>query len=78
MIHKKIIKPVAHVSLNIVDIRRVTDTVSIHIINPNGTIEKRKDNSIPLREPGKENTVKQEWQWYFDDFQDKDVITLCK
>ncbi len=76
-IHQKPVRPSAHVSVTIHDSIRISESLSIVITHANGTVERQESKPEPLPPPNKIETPA-EWRWYFDEFPDKDVVTLCK
>jgi len=76
-IHQEPIRPRAHVFVSITDHINVTDSVSVHVIRADGTIERHNSTPSPPPAPNEtESTV--EWRWYFDEIPNIDVIEVCR
>ena len=76
-IHRKSIDPRAYVDLRISEHIHASESISIDIIYPDGSTEKKVSKPEPRPKPAK-TEVKKEWRWYFEDMPDKDIINVCK
>lgn len=80
-IHQKPVKPAAHVKVTASATVGINVSASAIVTRANGTVEKIGPEPKPKLElksaPVKPETVT-EWQWYFHEIKDKDVVTLCK
>ena len=78
-IHKKPVKPSAHIKGTAKVSIGISVSASAVVTRANGTVEKigSEPKPEPKSAPAKtEATV--EWQWYFSEIRDKDVVTICK
>jgi len=78
-IHKKPVKPSAHIKGTAKVSIGISVSASAVVTRANGTVEKigPEPKPEPKSVPAKtEATV--EWQWYFSEIRDKDVVTICK
>jgi len=76
-IHKKSVKPRAHVKLSINEHIGLTDSVKVVIRRANGTTETTESKPTPKKKPAVSDTVTQ-WKWYYDDYPQEDIITLSE
>jgi hypothetical protein len=83
-IHQGPIKPLAHYKMTICNpITFTVNVMSLKMIikRTDGTIEERKSEPEPPLVPDKHSEhgeITTEVLWYFDDLQDKDIVTLSK
>ena len=76
-IHKVPIEPKAQIHVSIHESLTLTDEVTIEIIHADGTIEKEEPVISESSETPKEIKIEDKWLWYFDNYNDSDVITIC-
>ena len=55
----------------------ITDHLSVEIIHADGTIEKEKPINIERIELTDEIASNEKWLWYFDDYTQSDVVSIC-
>ena len=87
-IHVQPVSPLAHVDITIVvptlSITMTTYPPTVIVTRADGTIERMESEPPPSTLPSKTEVIPakgettEEWQWYFEDLLDKDVVTVCK
>lgn len=78
-IHQQPVRPHAHVSVSITEHIALSDSVSIVITRADGTVERLESEPTPSTVPARTETITEpEWQWYFDELPEKDIVTVCK
>ena len=76
-IHQQPVSPLAQVSVNICERVPISDSLSIVVTRADRTVERRESEPTPPPAPVK-TEVTTEWQWYFEELLEKDVVTVCK
>lgn len=78
-IHQRPVRPRAHVNVSTAERETLTDSMSVVITRPDGTIERQESGPTPDPMPARPDTeTEPEWRWYFDELPDKDVVTACE
>lgn len=78
-IHQQPVRPHAHVNVSITEHIVLSDSASIVITRANGTVERLESKPSPSPVPDRTETITEpEWQWYFDELPEKDIVTVCK
>jgi len=78
-IHQQSVRPRAEVKVGISEQVTISDSLSMVVIRASGTREEIGfEPTQPVRSEAvvKETTV--DWQWYFRELPEKDVVTLCR
>ena len=78
-IHKGPVKPRAEISTSIQESVSAIDHLTLKIVHADGTIEKFEDldNAVSIS-VSPEILSEDKWLWYFDNYPDLDVISICK
>jgi len=76
-IHQKPVQPRALVSVSVTEHITVTNSVSVIVTRADGTVERYDSAPEQPPTPAKTEPVVQ-WQWFFDEVSDIDVVTLCQ
>lgn len=76
-IHQQPVSPLAQVGVNICERVSISGSLSIVVTRTDGTVERRESEPTPPPAPAK-TEVTTEWQWYFEELLEKDVVTVCK
>lgn len=77
-IHQQPVRPHAHVNVSITEHIALSDSVSIVITRVDGTVERLESEPTPSTVPARTETITEpEWQWYFDELPEKDIVTVC-
>ena len=78
-IHQQPVRPHAHVNVSITEHMVLGDSASIVITRADGTVERLESEPTPSTEPARTKAITDpEWQWYFDELPEKDIVTVCK
>jgi hypothetical protein len=76
-IHKVPVGLHAQINVSIHESVFATDEVSVEIIHADGTIEKEDPKTIERIEPPTEIAMPDKWLWFFDDYPNSDVVSIC-
>ena len=79
-IHQKPIYLRAHVNVNATSSIGLVPNIIIHHAHANGTEERYSSMEEEKERPQTQakSDVNVQWRWYFDEFPDVDVITICE
>lgn len=78
-IHQQPVRLHAHVNVSITEHIAISDSVSVVITRADGTVERLESEPSPSHVPDRTETiVEPEWQWYFDELPEKDIVTVSK
>ena len=77
-IHQKPIHPRAHVNVNATLSIGLVPEINVTISHANGTEERYSSTEEERPQTPVKSNVNVKWRWYFDEFPDVDVITICE
>lgn len=76
-IHKVPVEPQAQIHVSIHEKLSATDELTIELIHADRTIEKREPIITERAESRPETIINDKWLWFFDDYPNSDVISIC-
>ncbi len=76
-VHQEPVRPHAHVNASFSEPIGIGESVSVVLTRADGTIERRESEPAEPITPTQSKATT-EWRWFFDEFPEKDIVSLCQ